>query len=416
VTKLSLNVVPPPREPQVGSAKPSSVVIAEPMRRFKCNQKGCCCSGWDIPFRLEDFLRLHDHLGESERAQLTSGLKLILQSEPDKQTGQQILHSLKLDGVGDDRACRFLESGGGCSVHAKHGVSALPDLCVDFPAFGYKLDDGRVELWFDPVCPEVLEQLDESDGPLRLHRQAGFFGDEGLDLRVAHTSDRGGARIGKFAIEVAPLDRIRSLSIEAFGSAFGEPAAEASGGARPVWRTLMAVSHAFRRLRIGNEASFEIVEPEDPQPFFRFLLACVGAHGAAMLSATLTKYRRFIWAIDSAQLAGREEVLAQHLEMWQPAYQRWLAPQEELLRPLTARYLAYRFGTPMVKGRGELREAADSIVQVYATSLRYAAALGAALERPVDRDLYKVAIGAAEFFYRSLNLPREALPWFAAAR
>jgi hypothetical protein len=34
----------------------------------------------------------------------------------------------------------------------------------------------------------------------------------------------------------------------------------------------------------------------------------------------------------------------------------------------------------------------------------------------VDREIYKAAIGASEFFYRSLNLPRESLPWFAAAR
>ena len=65
--KFSLNVVPPPREQPVGSEVPSSVQLSEPMRRFQCNQKGCCCSGWDIPFRLEDFLRLHERLPEEER-------------------------------------------------------------------------------------------------------------------------------------------------------------------------------------------------------------------------------------------------------------------------------------------------------------------------------------------------------------
>ena len=85
-----------------------------------------------------------------------------------------------------------------------------------------------------------------------------------------------------------------------------------------------------------------------------------------------------------------------------------------MLRPLTVRWLAHRFATPMVKGCGELREAADCIVHLYGTSLRLAAAFGAILRRPVNRDLYKAAIGAAEFFYRSLRLPREVLPWFAA--
>src|SRR5438128_5929507 len=103
--KVSLHVVPPPRD---APALPASTVrLSEPMRRFQCNQKGCCCSGWDIPFRLEDFLRLHDHLPPGEREGLTRGIRLVL-DEPNQETGEQILHSLKLDGVGNDRACRFL--------------------------------------------------------------------------------------------------------------------------------------------------------------------------------------------------------------------------------------------------------------------------------------------------------------------
>jgi len=77
---------------------------------------------------------------------------------------------------------------------------------------------------------------------------------------------------------------------------------------------------------------------------------------------------------------------------------------------------AHRFSLPMLKGRGELRESCDGIVHLYAASLRYAAAFAETLQRPLDRALYKVAIGSAEFFYRSLHLPREVLPWFAAAR
>jgi hypothetical protein len=309
---------------------------------------------------------------------------------------------LKLDGVGEDRACRFLATDGACGVHRRYGVSALPDLCVDFPAFGYRQDDGRVELWFDPVCPEVLEQLDESDEPLRLFRQPGFFGDPGLDLRVAHSADPIGGRVGKFKLERAAMDSIRAASVEAFA----DPS-------RPVWRPLAALSHAFRRLRIGNEGAFEVVEPEDPKPFVRFLQDCLGAHGAEVLAATLVRYRRFIWSVDPKPIAESRE-LAHHLRDWQPAFARWLAPQEDALRPLTARWLAHRFGTPMLKGNGELREASDSIVHLYATSLRYAAAMGAVMQAPVDRNLYKAAIGASEFFYRSINLPREALPWFAS--
>src|SRR5439155_11989094 len=128
------------------------------------------------------------------RATLKKGIQLVL--EKGEREDEQILHSLKLDGVGDDRSCRFLDSGGGCSVHARYGLDALPDLCVDFPAFGY-VQGQRVEPWYDRFCPEVLERLDESDETLRVHEQKGNFGDPGLDLRVAHASDgsaRGSAR------------------------------------------------------------------------------------------------------------------------------------------------------------------------------------------------------------------------------
>src|SRR5947208_8731015 len=149
--KLSLHVVPPPREAPPPQA--SSVRLSEPMLRFRCNQKGCCCSGWDIPFRLEDFLRLHEHFPEDERGGLTHGLRLVLGQEKTPE-GEQILHSLKLDGVGDDRACRYLATDGGCSVHRRFGLSALPDLCVDFPGFSYCRGAGAVEPWFDRAWPE----------------------------------------------------------------------------------------------------------------------------------------------------------------------------------------------------------------------------------------------------------------------
>src|SRR2546429_6571718 len=114
--KLSLHVVPPPRKAPPPPA--SSVRLSEPMLRFRCNQKGCCCSGWDIPFRLEDFLRLHEHLPEDERANLGRGIQLVLDAEKGSD-GERVLRSLKLEGVGEDRACRFLEPAGACGGHRR---------------------------------------------------------------------------------------------------------------------------------------------------------------------------------------------------------------------------------------------------------------------------------------------------------
>ena len=404
--RISLDVVPAERPPKQGTEPPPGVILSEPMRRFRCNQKGCCCSGWDIPFRLEDFLRLDHHLPEHERDKLRHGIQLVLEDpeKGDSIEGKAILHSLKLDGVGENRACRFLEPAGACRVHATVGAHALPDLCVDFPAFPYKRDDGQLELWFDPVCPEVLERIDESDAPLALHRQPGWFGDPNLDPRLAHAADPIAARIGQGRLAPEQMDRIRTVALEAIAHPD-----------RPVWRTLAALAHAFRRLHTGGELAFEVVEPEDPRPFLLFMHACISAHGAQVLAKTLLRYRRFVWAMDPALLVERLPRIVDHLDDWEPALGTWLAPAEDALRPLMLRWLAHRFGTPMVNARGELREAADSILHVHGCALRFASAFGAALERPVDRTLFKVALGAAEFFYRSLHLPREALPWFAAA-
>ena len=117
-----------------------------------------------------------------------------------------------------------------------------------------------------------------------------------------------------------------------------------------------------------------------------------------------------------SQFGLRPREFEAHLTKWELAFETFLAPQDELLAPLTARYLEHRFGTPMVKGRAELRAAADEIVQLYATAQRYAAAMGAVLGKPVDRKHFLIALGASEFFFRSLRLPREALPWFASRR
>src|SRR5207244_1938658 len=174
--------------------------------------------------------------------------------------------------------------------------------------------------------------LDESEEPLRLHRHPGFFGDPGLDLRVAHTADPISGRLGKTQLEREAVDRIRAASVEAFAHP-----------TRPVWHTLAALGHAFRRLSIGNEAAFEVVDPEDPQPFLGFLKDCVSAHGAEVLAATLVRYRRFVWAIDPAPLAESAELVG-HMQNWQAAFEKWLAPEETALRPLAARWLAHRFG------------------------------------------------------------------------
>ncbi len=403
--RVQLKVVSPQRPAQLGSAPVSAVLLSEPMRRFRCNQKGCCCSGWGIPFRLEDFLRLHEHLPDAERAELTQGIQLVVDAKEKGVNGETILHSLKLDGVGEVEACRFLEKAGTCRVHAQSGLAALPDLCVDFPAFGFHRTDGAVELWFEPVCPEVLERIDESDAPLTLHRQKGAFEDPMHELRVAHSSDKILGRIGAQKIAGTSLDALRD-----------ETLSQLARTDRPPWHSLAVLLDGYSRLLpdASGACALELNHSIDPAPFLRFFWACIGAHGSELLAASFVKYERFIYAIDPKPLIAQRDLLETHLMNWQPAFEQWLAPQDDALSALSARYLSHRFATPMVKGRAELRCAADEIVQIFAIAQRYAAAMGATLQAPVDRRTFLVALGAAEFFIRSMQLPREALPWFAS--
>ncbi|MBS2020892.1 MAG: hypothetical protein JST92_00655 [Deltaproteobacteria bacterium] len=401
--KMSLNVVGQQRPPKQGEAPPSAVWMSEPMLRYRCNQKGCCCSGWEIPFTLDDLLKLNAMLPEDERAAMGKGIQLVIDAEKKGEKGEAILHSVKLDGVGDDKACRFLEGGGGCGIHRKHGIAALPDLCVDFPGFPFKRTDGAVELWFDPVCPSVIDQFAESDAPWALHRQEGAFGDPGLDVRVSHAADPIAGRVGKFRLEFDALDQLRAVCV----AELGKP--------QPIFQSLANLLEAFKRLDpLQKNGGVFDPYPVEPTDFVRFLFEATGAHGPDLLAASFVRYKRFIHSIDPMPIVNAQETLQDHLKDWQPAFAQWLAPHDDLLRPLQARWLAHRFGAPMTKGRAELRRAADEIVHCFATSLRFAAAMGATLQRPVDRDLYKAAIGAAEYVYRSLHLPRQALPWFAA--
>lgn len=64
----------------------------------------------------------------------------------------------------------------------------------------------------------------------------------------------------------------------------------------------------------------------------------------------------------SSATARACEGLIQHLRAWEPAVEKWLAPQGGLLRPLIVRYLGHRFGMPFVNQGGKLREAADTVV------------------------------------------------------
>jgi hypothetical protein len=197
--------------------------------------------------------------------------------------------------------------GGGCAVHRDHGLWALPDLCVHFPAFGYASPgDGAVELWWDPLCPEVLRQLDESDAPLELHRaakDAPLWQETGFALRVANTNRTLRARLRAIDLARPDLERIRAESLRALGD-----------GGRPAWRSLAAVLAAYQRLPATGPSGFRAEEPEDPVPFLAFFGGCIGTHGTPLLVWGLEGFRRFSREIDLGPVLAAPAALHTALE------------------------------------------------------------------------------------------------------
>jgi len=409
--------------------RPTRVVLSEPMLRYRCNRKGCCCRGWDIPFKLDDFVRLFEHLSEEERGELGAGIELLVDEAPEGATEDLLLRSLKLAGVGEDRHCRFCESDGGCKVHAKYGISALPDICVDFPAHGFRdAESGEVELYWDPVCPEVVRLFAEEDGQLGLgtvetpagaelsssasasssanagaNLEMGWH-DPGFAQRVANAKEELVAHVEGVRVSRAELEHIRGSSIRALGDR-----------SRPTWEQLASVLNGFRALAPGRAMEFEAKAPDDLEAFQNYLGGCIGAHGPPVLLWALEKMERFVHAIDLKPILAERTKLVAGLAAWGDALDQWYFPQEEALRPIFSRYLQHRFGMPYANQEGNLREAADTIALLFSAALRYAGGIAAALERPVDSGIAQAGIAAAEYLYRTLHFSAEILPWYASA-
>lgn len=388
----------PGADTQEPSEPAPRVTLPEPMLRYACNQQGCCCGGWRIPWRPDDLVRLGKVVTPEEKDRLTRDVELKVDFGPDGEREVQAVYV-----VDDEGDCRFLSPDRKqCGIHTNYGLAALPNICIDFPVAAYTAKGG-VDFYFDPVCPSVLDALGESDAPLTITERAAPYADEGFALRASHTRGRPLARVGAKSLEVGEVDRIRRLVVESLAD-----------HARPVWQHLHAIDEAYGELARGEATAdtFALRYDRDPGPYLRFLGQCIGAHGAGTLEAVFDHYRRFVYAVPTAPDAAAWDELGKHLREWQPAMEKWIESQDDLLRPLQLRYLAHRHFAPFLQIRGKLEFASGAIVHAFATSLRFAAALGAVFRRPVDREIMKVALGSAEYTYRSLEIPPDSLPWW----
>ena len=369
------------------------IVVPEPMTRFKCNERGCCCRGWRIVFRPDDMVRLAEAFPEDEREpRLGRGVRVSVEEGEGE---GKVVKSIELDRVGEDAACRFLEPDDKCEVHRRFGMAALPGLCVNFPAVPHGTPD-RVEMHFELICPEVLAQIAESHAPYTIVA-LGSDGPLGLQARTRATVSQPGVIIGGVQVPWDCLDRIRGAILAALGD---ERAS--------VFQRLADVSTALGLVRTMEHLErFSVPHVADRSAFDAFLATSVHAHSPRVLAEAFHEYRRFIWDLD-----GYPEDLEEHLGDWQDPYRRFVEPglPEWLLR----RYLAHRYFTVFASNESTLYFSYGSIVHAFAQTLRLMGALCGALARPIDVPIAKAAIGASEHFHRKLTrvMPPEALPWF----
>jgi Fe-S-cluster containining protein len=376
------------------SSPERKIFLAAPMLGYRCNQKGCCCQGWSIPFQISDLARLAVGLPEDERERLGEGLELVV--DPDT---QEVAH-VHLRRDGPERRCLFLEPEGGCEVHRRLGTDPLPDLCVTFPVVAYDAGD-RVELHFEALCPSVLDEIENESTPFQEIEldQAAW---PGLATRARKLMPSPTIRLGEAALDRDALRFLRQRALEALADT-GRPAVE----------HLAALCYAFDRLRAtGDLAQFEIRHDEPLEPFFDFLEWCARAHDARVLSAMWDNYRRFVWGIERDDPRLDPDALRPHLDHWGEALERWMAPSEPALRALLVRYLAHRYHSLFTRVQGGLLFSYGSAPQVYALAIRLAAAISGALARPTDAGIMKAGLGMADYIYRSLYIPAESLPWF----
>ena len=145
-------------------------VAAGYMTRFQCAATACedtCCKAWDIPISQADYRRLGERADE-------------LVTRIPNGRGGSVVALRKLP----DRTCLALDATGLCSVHARLGEAALPDVCASYPRVIGQLGD-RLELTGRISCPEVARLVLLADDGALVPAAREPFGRENVRLSIA---------------------------------------------------------------------------------------------------------------------------------------------------------------------------------------------------------------------------------------
>jgi len=371
-----------------------TLTTLEPFLGFECNRKGCCCKQWFIAFEPDDLPRVLAAFDDDERDEAVKGWRFFVDEDDNSLT------RFHFGLVGPDDTCQFLADDGRCGLQVAKGAQVLPHLCRAFPAYAHEGLDG-VEVHFDPICPEVMRCITDQDGPVRLVEVEVEEGSE-LAVRGSRPLRVPAVSLGDQELTAEQLRRVRERIYDALGDA-----------TRPVLDRLAQIHYALARVAAGQPADSFAVRADDPVAAFDgWFDGCVAIHQGNALARLLHQYRRFVFDVkldDDAPWGTLDAALAydprwrDQLDLRQPAWQRVLR-----------RYLAYRFYSAFQRSpqAWQLSFTYGTVAHSLATAVRYAVGLARWLGRPVDRTLFKVALGASEYLYRTLRLPTSSMPWF----
>lgn len=367
------------------------IVLHESMLRFRCNQRGCCCHGWSIPWSGEDAARLIGALDEEDaRAFIDYGHFVVNE--------HRVVEKVYPQERGGDRRCFFLTPEASCRIHRDLGESALPGLCRSFPSHSELLGDA-LELRFDAICPEVLERLADP-GPYEL-TAVDSAETPAVATRVSRPFRAPEVSVAGVDLSWDELVSLRQRIIDAFNAATA-----------PALDVLARVNYAVARLAAGLPvAKLEVRGDEDPSEYHAYFEEAVRAHSEYFLVATLRPYRRFVYALDLGDVG--DDALREAL-VYSPGWREALAAAPADVGDLLRRYICHRFfgiyeRSPQLNSLGL---SYGTINHSVATALRFAWSFAQVLGRPLDSACLRVGIGASEHAYRNIRMPVTVMPWF----
>ena len=370
------------------------------MLDYRCNLEGCCCKGWQIHFRDEDLARLADHLPAEElQDAIARGLICVL----DEEAGVVDHFRLRFRELSPgEPTCRFLHPDGGCALHARFGVDALPGLCVDFPVVAAELGDA-LELSFSPLCPAVLDAIFAGAGPYELVSVSAT--EPLLQRRLERVRPVGELTLGGVELSADALRTLRGRVLSALDDV-----------ERPALEHLQAIGYGLAFvMNTADPEAFELRYDMPALPFVRFFHQAMQTHSGTWLARSLRSYRRFLFEPRVVALLDGcdDDDLAGALDEWEGELLSRLAPAEPALRGGMNRFLAHRYFSSLVAFKGEVLLALGRVVRVFATALRIAVALAARLGEPtVDADLLSAALGASAYLHHNDALPATSAVWF----